>query len=139
MTNADHDALLKALLAGELPDAHGRFGPFGGRFVPETLMPAIDRLNEGLTRIFDSESYQAALRRQLSEWVGRPTALTRCDTLSERWDAEVWLKREDLAHTGAQTAASDEMCTGRKIVHVEHRCLAVGDAQHDVGLRHGLG
>jgi tryptophan synthase beta chain len=101
LTNADHDALLKALLAGELPDAQGRFGPFGGRFVPETLMPAINRLNEGLTRIFDSESYQSALRKQLTEWVGRPTALTHCPTLSERWDAEVWLKREDLAHTGA--------------------------------------
>ncbi len=101
MTNADHDALLKALLAGELPDAQGRFGPFGGRFVPETLMPAINRLNEGLGRIFDSPQYQSALRQELSEWVGRPTALTRCHTLSERWDVEVWLKREDLAHTGA--------------------------------------
>jgi tryptophan synthase beta chain len=101
LTDADHDALLKALLAGELPDAHGRFGPFGGQFIPETLMPAISRLSEGLARIFDSEKYQSALRRELTEWVGRPTALTRCDTLSERWDAEVWLKREDLAHTGA--------------------------------------
>jgi tryptophan synthase beta chain len=101
LTNADHDALLKALLAGELPDEQGRFGPFGGRFVPETLMPAINRLNEGLGRIFDSPQYQNALRQQLTEWVGRPTALTRCHTLSERWDADVWLKREDLAHTGA--------------------------------------
>lgn len=101
MTNAEHDALLKALLAGELPDEQGRFGPFGGRFVPETLMPAITRLSDGLARIFDSQAYQRALRRQLTEWVGRPTALTRCDTLSERWNAEVWLKREDLAHTGA--------------------------------------
>jgi tryptophan synthase beta chain len=101
LTNADHDALLKALLAGELPDDQGRFGPFGGRFVPETLMPAINRLNEGLARIFDTEKYQTALRRELTQWVGRPTALTRCDTLSERWNAQVWLKREDLAHTGA--------------------------------------
>ena len=64
-------------------------------------MPAINRLNEGLGRIFDSPQYQNALRQQLTEWVGRPTALTRCHTLSERWDADVWLKREDLAHTGA--------------------------------------
>jgi tryptophan synthase beta chain len=101
LTNADHDALLQALLAGELPDKQGRFGPFGGRFVPETLMPAINRLNEGLSRIYDSEKYQTALRQELRQWVGRPTALTRCDTLGKRWNAEVWLKREDLAHTGA--------------------------------------
>ena len=101
MTTAEHEALLQALLAGELPDAQGRFGPFGGRFVPETLMPAINRLSDGLGRIFESQKYQTALRTELSTWVGRPTALTRCGRLSERWNAEVWLKREDLAHTGA--------------------------------------
>lgn len=101
MTSAENDALLQALLAGELPDEQGRFGPFGGRFVPETLMPAINRLSEGLERIFDSESYQQALRAELTEWVGRPTALTPCRRLGENWNAEVWLKREDLAHTGA--------------------------------------
>jgi tryptophan synthase beta chain len=101
VTTSEHEALLQALLAGELPDAQGRFGPFGGRFVPETLMPAINRLSSGLERIFESEKYQTALRTELSTWVGRPTALTRCARLSERWGAEVWLKREDLAHTGA--------------------------------------
>jgi tryptophan synthase beta chain len=101
VTTSEHEALLQALLAGELPDAQGRFGPFGGRFVPETLMPAINRLSSGLERIFESEKYQTALRTELSTWVGRPTALTRCSRLSERWGAEVWLKREDLAHTGA--------------------------------------
>ena len=54
-----------------------------------------------MTRIFESESYRSALRSELSQWVGRPTALTPCPTLGERWNAEVWLKREDLAHTGA--------------------------------------
>jgi len=101
VTTAEHEALLQALLAGELPDSQGRFGPFGGRFVPETLMPAINRLSDGLGRIFESQKYQTALRTELSTWVGRPTALTRCSRLSERWNAEVWLKREDLAHTGA--------------------------------------
>jgi len=101
VTTAEHEALLQALLAGELPDSQGRFGPFGGRFVPETLMPAINRLSDGLSRIFESQKYQTALRTELSTWVGRPTALTRCSRLSERWNAEVWLKREDLAHTGA--------------------------------------
>ena len=101
MTSAEHESLLQALLAGELPDVQGRFGPFGGRFVPETLMPAVDRLNDGLKRIFDTERYQQMLRDELTQWVGRPTALTRCDRLGEQWGCEVWLKREDLAHTGA--------------------------------------
>lgn len=98
---AENAALLKALLAGKLPDEHGRFGPFGGRYVPETLMPAIERLNEGIERVFDTADFQSTLQQELSGWVGRPTALTRCATLSENWNAEVWLKREDLAHTGA--------------------------------------
>jgi tryptophan synthase beta chain len=96
-----HDALLEALLAGTLPDAEGRFGPFGGRYVPETLMPAIGRLTEGVERILPQASFKAALEAELHDWVGRPTALTPAKRLGERWGGEVWLKREDLAHTGA--------------------------------------
>jgi tryptophan synthase beta chain len=83
------------------PDERGRFGPFGGRYVPETLVPALERLAEGVRRILPSQEYRAALERELREWVGRPTALTRAEGLSRRWKAEVWLKREDMAHTGA--------------------------------------
>jgi tryptophan synthase beta chain len=97
----DRDALLQALLDGELPDAQGRFGPFGGRYVPETLMPAINRLTEAVETIFTTQAFQRALQSELTGWVGRPTALTRCDRLGLQWNAEVWLKREDLAHTGA--------------------------------------
>jgi len=94
-------ALLAAELRGELPDARGRFGPFGGRYVPETLVPAFERLEAGVREHLHEENFQAEYRRELREWVGRPTALTRAPRLSEAWGADVWLKREDLAHTGA--------------------------------------
>jgi tryptophan synthase beta chain len=95
------EVLFAALLAGKLPDDAGRFGPFGGCYVPETLMPAIGRLRAGVRDILPSADFQDRLQGELRDWVGRPTALTRANGLSERWGGEVWLKREDLAHTGA--------------------------------------
>jgi len=94
-------ALLEAMIAGNLPDARGRFGPFGGRYIPETLVPAFERLEQGIAEHLHAEDFQAEFRKELREWVGRPTALTHAPRLSERWGADVWLKREDLAHTGA--------------------------------------
>jgi tryptophan synthase beta chain len=64
-------------------------------------MPAIERLTDGVANILPSADFQRTLTRELTSWVGRPTALTHADTLSKHWGAEVWLKREDLAHTGA--------------------------------------
>ncbi len=101
MTTKEHEALFQALLDGKLPDAEGRFGPFGGRYVPETLMPAIIRLTEGVYRSFADQDFQRRLNEELTGWVGRPTALAEAPRLSKRWGVEVWLKREDLAHTGA--------------------------------------
>jgi len=95
------EALLQASIDGELPDERGRFGPFGGRYVPETLVPAFERLENGVKEHLHDPGFQADYQRELREWVGRPTALTYAPRLSERWGAEVWLKREDLAHTGA--------------------------------------
>jgi tryptophan synthase beta chain len=83
------------------PDARGRYGIFGGRYVPETLVPALDRLEKGIARHLHEASFQAEYAQELKTWVGRPTALTYAGTLSRRWGAEIWLKREDLAHTGA--------------------------------------
>ena len=97
----DDAALLAALLAGELPDARGRFGAFGGRYVPETLVPALERLEAGVRDYLRAPDFQAEFCHELFEWVGRPTALTPARGLSRAWGAEVWLKREDLAHTGA--------------------------------------
>ncbi len=95
------EALLKASINGELPDKRGRFGPFGGRYVPETLVPAFERLEQGIQDHLHDDAFQEEYRRELREWVGRPTALTHAPRLSERWGTDVWLKREDLAHTGA--------------------------------------
>ena len=94
-------ALLDASIRGELPDERGRFGPFGGRYVPETLVPAFERLEAGVREYLHDAGFQQDLQRELREWVGRPTALTYAPRLSEKWGTEVWLKREDLAHTGA--------------------------------------
>ncbi len=99
--SSEHRVLFRALLSGELPDEDGRFGPFGGRYVPETLMPAVERLTEGVHRLLSDPDFTRRLQTELNDWVGRPTALTRATRLSERWGAEVWFKREDLAHTGA--------------------------------------
>jgi tryptophan synthase beta chain len=87
--------------SGTQPDAKGRYGIFGGRYVPETLVPALDRLQLGVERHLHSPDFQAEFHRELKSWVGRPTALSYAPTLSKRWGARVWLKREDLAHTGA--------------------------------------
>ena len=94
-------SLLEASINGELPDDRGRFGPFGGRYVPETLVPAFKRLEKGVQDHLHDDAFQEEFRRELREWVGRPTALTHAPRLSERWGTDVWLKREDLAHTGA--------------------------------------
>jgi tryptophan synthase beta chain len=97
----DAARLLAELLAGALPDSRGRFGPFGGRYVPETLIPALERLARSVREQLHAGDFQTELAAQLASWVGRPTALTFAPRLSARWGASVWLKREDLAHTGA--------------------------------------
>src|SRR5690606_22647631 len=79
----------------------GRFGEFGGRYVPGGMVPAVGRLEAGVREYLGDAEFREAYARELEEWVGRPTALTRAPELGRRWGAEVWLKREDLAHTGA--------------------------------------
>jgi tryptophan synthase beta chain len=87
--------------AGAFPDARGRYGPFGGRYVPETLIPALERL-EGVSRMALSDpEFQKEYTDELAAWVGRPTPLTFARRLSDAWGANIYLKREDLAHTGA--------------------------------------
>jgi tryptophan synthase beta chain len=90
-----------AAVAQTFPDTKGRYGPFGGRYVPETLVPALDRLQAGIDRYLHNADFQAEYMHELKTWVGRPTALSYAPTLSKRWGASVYLKREDLAHTGA--------------------------------------
>lgn len=97
----DPAMLLEQMLGNQFPDQRGRYGPYGGRFVPETLVPALDRLMEGMREVLSQADYQQELDDQLRTWVGRPTPLSYAARLSEAWGADVWLKREDLAHTGA--------------------------------------
>jgi tryptophan synthase beta chain len=92
---------LEALIEGRLPDDRGRYGPFGGRFVPETLIGAIGRLESAARAALADEEFRRQLDDELRGWVGRPTPLTRARGLEARWGGEIWLKREDLAHTGA--------------------------------------
>jgi tryptophan synthase beta chain len=78
-----------------------RFGPYGGRYVPETLIPALDELERAWLEAGSDPGFAAELARLLRDYVGRPTPLGLAGRLSELVGAEVWLKREDLAHTGS--------------------------------------
>jgi tryptophan synthase beta chain len=77
----------------------GFYGPYGGRFVPETLMPALDELQSGWARIRDDADFRAELDTLAETYVGRPTPLYRSERVSET--KRIYLKREDLCHTGA--------------------------------------
>jgi tryptophan synthase beta chain len=78
-----------------------RFGPYGGRYVPETLIPALDELERAWLAARADPAFQEELASLLRDYVGRPTPLYRAGRLSEAVGSEVWLKREDLLHTGA--------------------------------------
>ncbi|SVA59248.1 uncharacterized protein METZ01_LOCUS112102 [marine metagenome] len=85
-----------------LPDDRGRFGDFGGKFVPETLMAALDQLEEAYWDVKEDNDFQDKLTHLLRTYAGRPTALYYAENLSRHvGGARIYLKREDLAHTGA--------------------------------------
>jgi tryptophan synthase beta chain len=83
------------------PPLERRFGPYGGRYVPETLIPALDELEREWLAARSDPGFGDELGRLLRDYVGRPTALYRAGRLSEATGSEVWLKREDLTHTGS--------------------------------------
>jgi tryptophan synthase beta chain len=84
------------------PDERGRFGPYGGRFVPETLMPALEELESAYLLARNDPAFQEELLRLQRTFVGRPTPITHARRLSQRLGgAQIYLKREDLAHSGA--------------------------------------
>jgi tryptophan synthase beta chain len=83
------------------PQVEERFGPYGGRFVPETLIAALDELSAAWAEARTDDDFQAELKVLLRDYVGRPTPLYLAQRLSERVGRRVYLKREDLAHTGA--------------------------------------
>ena len=84
-----------------LPAVEERFGPYGGRFVPETLIAALDELSAAWADAREDQRFQAELAGLLRDFVGRPTPLYLAEQLSDRVGRRVYLKREDLAHTGA--------------------------------------
>jgi tryptophan synthase beta chain len=84
-----------------LPDGRGRFGRFGGRYVPEVLIPALDELANAWSELRDDVTFRAELDALLRDYVGRPSPLTFASRLSKELGYRLWLKREDLNHTGA--------------------------------------
>lgn len=88
-------------MKGRYPNKRGRFGRFGGIYIPEVLMPAVEELAEAYEKIKKDRKFQRELDFYLREFVGRPTPLTYCENLSRELGFKVYLKREDLAHTGA--------------------------------------
>jgi len=78
-----------------------RFGPYGGRYVPETLIPALDELTAAWAEAREDSEFVARLEQLRRDFIGRPTPLYLAERLSERVGSRVYLKREDLAHTGA--------------------------------------
>ena len=83
------------------PEATDRFGVFGGRYVPETLIPALDELERYYDEARADPTFEADVEHMLTTYVGRPSPLSDAPRLSEHVGARVWLKREDLNHTGA--------------------------------------
>jgi tryptophan synthase beta chain len=83
------------------PAVEERFGPYGGRFVPETLIAALDELSAAWAEAREDQGFQSELAVLMRDFVGRPTPLYLAERLSERVGGRVYLKREDLAHTGA--------------------------------------
>ena len=84
-----------------VPDERGRFGTYGGRYVPEVLIPALDELAAAWSELRDDPGFRTEFGDLLRDFVGRPTPITHARRLSEELGYEIWLKREDLAHTGA--------------------------------------
>jgi tryptophan synthase beta chain len=92
----------RAASPGVLPDERGHFGPYGGRYVAETLMPALLELEAAYRKVRAEEAFQRELDALLTNYAGRPTPLFCARRLSDALGgARIWLKREDLAHTGA--------------------------------------
>ncbi|MEJ2257776.1 MAG: hypothetical protein P8X98_12385 [Woeseiaceae bacterium] len=82
-------------------DKDGFYGPFGGAFIPEMLYPNVAELRSNYLRIMESSDFQKEFRKLLRDYVGRPTPLYHARRLSEKYGCRIYLKREDLCHTGA--------------------------------------
>ncbi|MCD6674025.1 MAG: tryptophan synthase subunit beta [Burkholderiaceae bacterium] len=129
----------------DLPDASGHFGPYGGRFVAETLVQALDELRDAWERYRADPSFVRELQYELAHFVGRPSPVYHARRWSERLGgAQIWLKREDLNHTGAhkinntvgQALLASRMAKPRVIA--ETGAGQHGVATATVAARHGM-
>ncbi len=115
------------------PDSRGRFGNFGGRFVPEALMPACLELESAFVEAWNDPTFVDEYQRVLREFAGRPTPVTHLERLSERLGINLYAKREDLAHTGSHkinNVIGQTLLTQRM---GKHRVIAeTGAGQHGV-------
>src|SRR5499426_758330 len=112
----------------------GRFGPYGGRYVPETLMAALEELEREYEKARRDKKFRAEFERLLKEYAGRPTALFHAQRLTKHLGgAKIYLKREDLLHTGAHKINN---CLGQALLvrrMDKHRIIAeTGAGQHGV-------
>jgi tryptophan synthase beta chain len=137
--------MYEALKAYNLPDAKGHFGPYGGVFVAETLMHALDELRTQYERMRNDAGFVAQFEYELKHYVGRPSPVYHAQRLSQHaGGAQIWLKREDLNHTGAhkinntigQALLAKHM--GKKRVIAETGAGQHGVAAATVAARYGM-
>ncbi|MFL6261816.1 MAG: tryptophan synthase subunit beta [Thermoanaerobaculia bacterium] len=117
-----------------LPDAEGYFGPYGGRFVPETLMAPLAELTRAYDKARRSRGFRRELTGLLNDFAGRPTPLYFAERLSEELDgARIFLKREDLLHTGAHKINNAiGQCLLTRLMEKERVVAETGAGQHGV-------
>lgn len=139
------DAPVHAPDYAQFPDGRGHFGPYGGRFVSETLIAPLEALEQAYLALRDDAAFQAELERDLHHFVGRPTPLYHAERWSQRLGgAQIFFKREDLNHTGAhkinntvgQALLAKKM--GKPRVIAETGAGQHGVATATVAARHGL-
>ncbi len=126
-------ARTRTVMKATQPDKSGRFGPYGGRYVPETLVPALDQVATAYRALKKDRAFQTRFKDLLRDFVGRPTPLTFAARLSSRFGRRIWLKREDLCHTGAHKInnAIGQALLAQKLG--KHRIIAeTGAGQHGV-------
>lgn len=114
-------------------DSNGFYGKFGGAFVPDVLLPNIQALQEAYLPIIESEDFQREFHQLLRDYVGRPSSLYYARRLSEKYGAKIYLKREDLNHTGAHKInnALGQILLAKRMG--KHRIIAeTGAGQHGV-------
>ncbi|MDI6820188.1 MAG: tryptophan synthase subunit beta [Candidatus Hodarchaeaceae archaeon] len=120
-------------LVGKYPDEHGYFGKFGGKFVPETLMPALKELEKSYLKVSRGSKFQRELQKLLGDFGGRPTPLYRAKRLGAEVGLKVYLKREDLLHGGAHKLNNTlGQCLLAKYIGKKRVIAETGAGQHGV-------